>query len=143
MRCVHARAVLPRVVCTRPLRLALTTDERGVVYLEFLLAFVPFFILFLCTAQLALVAQAALVVRHAALSAARQAVVSIDDDPAFYEGAPRKVLSEAGSNRTASAGPRVFSAASPDAASAASKVSAPEVPARAGDAGDWVRSGAA
>jgi hypothetical protein len=66
-------------------------DARGVVMLEFLIAFVPIFTLFLGTVQLALLAAAQLVVQHAAICGARSASVVIDDDPRFY-GAPRNEL---------------------------------------------------
>lgn len=66
-------------------------DSRGVVMLEFVIAFVPVFALFLGTVQLALVGAAQLVVQHAAICGARSASVVIDDDPRFY-GAPRNQL---------------------------------------------------
>jgi hypothetical protein len=67
-------------------------DVRGVVYAEFLIAFFPLFTLFTGTVQLALIAQASLVVRHAAVCAVRKAVVVLDDDPAEYEGEPRNAF---------------------------------------------------
>jgi hypothetical protein len=70
---------------------------RGTVYAEFLIAFTPFFLLFLGGVQLALIAQARIVVQHAASCAVRAAVVSIDDDPVFYDDGERKVLSTQGS----------------------------------------------
>lgn len=70
----------------------MTRDVRGVVYAEFLIAFFPLFTLFTCSVQLALVAQASLVVRHAAHCAARKAIVVLDDDPAAYDGEPRNRL---------------------------------------------------
>lgn len=71
-------------------------NQRGIVFVEFLIAFTPFFLLFLGTVQLAFLAQAHLVVQHAALRAARTAVITIDDDPFFYEGEPRKLLRSSG-----------------------------------------------
>lgn len=71
---------------------ALRTDTRGIVFIEFLIAFMPFFLLFLGGVQLAFLAQAHAVVRHAALRAARTAVITIDDDPYFYDDEPRKKL---------------------------------------------------
>src|SRR5207248_2449998 len=57
----------------------------------------PLFVLFLAVCQLALLAAARLVVQHAALSAARSAIVSLEDDPndelKLYGGAPRGSLS--------------------------------------------------
>jgi hypothetical protein len=73
---------------------ALARDQRGVVYVEFLLAFFPLFILFLSVCQLALIASARLVVEHAAQSAVRSAIVILDEPPADFGDAPRGVLSE-------------------------------------------------
>lgn len=64
-------------------RARLERDVRGVVYAEFLMAFMPFFLLFLATLQLAFIAAARIVVKHAAVMAARSAVLVIDDDPYF------------------------------------------------------------
>lgn len=72
---------------------------RGAVYAEFLVAFVPFFLLFLAGIQLTLITQARIVVQHAASLAVRAAIVSIDDDPVFYEDGRRKVLSEEGKGK--------------------------------------------
>jgi hypothetical protein len=69
-------------------------DERGAVYVEFLLAFLPLFVLFLALCQIALLIAGKIVVRHAAFAAARSAIVVLDDEPAYYGGAPRGVLSE-------------------------------------------------
>jgi hypothetical protein len=68
-------------------------DARGVVLVEFLIAFIPVFVLFLAIVQLALIAAAQLIVRHAAYAAARSATVVLDDDPRFYAGAARGSLS--------------------------------------------------
>lgn len=68
-------------------------DERGAVYVEFLLAFMPVFLMFLAICQLALINTAALVVRHAAYVAARSAIVVLEDDPERYDDAPRGRLS--------------------------------------------------
>lgn len=67
----------------------LVTDERGATYVEFLLAFIPLFIMFLGMVQMALMYAGDLVVQHSATTAARAAAVVIDDDPRYYEGAPR------------------------------------------------------
>jgi hypothetical protein len=56
-------------------------DQRGLVMLEFVIAFVRVFMLFLTAAQL--------VVAHAAVCGARSAAVVLDDDPRFYDGALR------------------------------------------------------
>lgn len=74
-------------------------SSEGVVYAEFLVAFVPFFLLFLAGVQLASIAEARVVVQHAASLAARAAIVRIDDDPAFYRDGQRKTLSAKGEGR--------------------------------------------
>jgi hypothetical protein len=71
------------------------------VYAEFIIAFVPFFLMFLGGVQLALIAQARVVVQHAASLAVRSAVVNIDDDPVFYEDGKRKELSTQGEGKGA------------------------------------------
>ncbi|MDQ3031893.1 MAG: pilus assembly protein [Myxococcota bacterium] len=70
----------------------LLRDQCGVAYVEFLIAFMPLFVLVLGLTQLALLGQAHLAVRHAANAAVRSAVVVIDDDPARYGGTPRRSL---------------------------------------------------
>jgi len=65
---------------------ALFADERGVVFLEFLIAFVPMWTFFLCVLQLAFIGHADLMVKHSADSAARSAVVVLPDDPNEYGG---------------------------------------------------------
>jgi hypothetical protein len=64
-------------------------DQRGAVYVELLLVFLPVFMLFLAVLQLGFVYTGRLVVQHAATRAARAAVVIIDDDPSHYGGAAR------------------------------------------------------
>ncbi len=68
------------------------SDERGTVYVEFLISFVPFFLLFLGTIQLSLIYASHLVVQHAAVLAVRAAVVTLDDDPCYYRGETRGSL---------------------------------------------------
>lgn len=77
-----------------PRRLA--DDTRGVVFLEFIVAFVPVFMLCLGVVQLALLSVASLVVQHAAVAAARAASVVLDDDPRYYGGAARGDVSKVG-----------------------------------------------
>ena len=67
---------------------SLFRDQRGVVFLEFLIAFVPVWPFFLCVAQLAFITHANLMVKHAADSAARSAAVVLPDDPSEYGGEP-------------------------------------------------------
>lgn len=71
-------------------------QERGVVYVEFLLAFPPLFLIFMAVCQLSLVASARLVVQHAAVRAARSAIVVLEEEPRRYGGAPRGRLSQGG-----------------------------------------------
>jgi hypothetical protein len=77
---------------------ALDHDERGAVYTEFLVCFIPIFVLVLALVQLALLAQASLVVRYAADTAVRSAIVVLDEDPARYGGSPRRVVDRAQSS---------------------------------------------
>ncbi|RLB53523.1 MAG: hypothetical protein DRJ42_11675, partial [Deltaproteobacteria bacterium] len=65
----------------------LAKDTGGVVYVEFLIAFMPFMMMFLGMIQVALYLTANLVVRHAATTAARAAVVVLPDDPQYYDDA--------------------------------------------------------
>jgi hypothetical protein len=67
----------------------LAQDDRGAVYVEFLMVFMPIFLLFLAAVELGMVYAARLVVQHAANRAARAAVVVLDDDPARYGGERR------------------------------------------------------
>lgn len=78
--------VLPRL-------LAGCKDEHGAVYVEFLIAFFPLFLLFLAICQLALVTAARLVVSHAAVAAVRSAIVVLEDPGGDYNGAPLGSLS--------------------------------------------------
>jgi len=66
-------------------RPSLGDEDGGAAYVEFLIAFVPFFFMFLGMVQIALYYAAALSVRHAATTAARAAVVVLPDDPQYYD----------------------------------------------------------
>jgi hypothetical protein len=55
-------------------------DTRGAVYVEFLIAFFPVYVMFLCLLQLGLLFTARLFTAHAAFHAARAAAVVIGDD---------------------------------------------------------------
>jgi hypothetical protein len=70
---------------THQRRQAWREDARGVVYLETLVAFMPVFMFFLGTLQLADLSVAHLIVQHASSTAARAAVVVLPDDGAYYE----------------------------------------------------------
>ncbi len=85
---------MARLTCAPQSDAALACDERGVVYVEFLLAFFPLLILFFSVCQLALIASARLVVEHAAQSAVRSAIVILDEPPGAFGGAPRGDLSQ-------------------------------------------------
>jgi Flp pilus assembly protein TadG len=99
-------------------RRRLLAERSGAVMIEFLMAFPPIFALFLGAAQLALLAAADLVVRHAAIAGVRSAVVVLDDDPRHYEGAPRRRLDGDGPRMAAirSAVHAPLAAIAPDAA---------------------------
>ncbi|MEZ4260515.1 MAG: hypothetical protein R3B36_15680 [Polyangiaceae bacterium] len=61
---------------------------RGAVYVEFLVAFMPVFVCFLCLLQLALLYSQRLLVDHAAVQSARAAaVVFADSADAYGDGA--------------------------------------------------------
>ena len=77
-------------------RSSLLRDDRGVVYVEFLLAFPPLFLLFMAICQLSLAATAKLVVQHAATRAARSAIVVLEEDPERFGGTLRGQLSQGG-----------------------------------------------
>jgi Flp pilus assembly protein TadG len=70
-------------------------DARGVILVEFLIAFLPVFLLFLAIVQLVLLAAARLIVQHAAEVGVRAAIVVLDDASRFYSGAVSFSLSDA------------------------------------------------
>jgi hypothetical protein len=72
-------------------RQILKDDTRGAVYVEFLIAFMPVFVFFLCLLQLALIFSTKLVVEHAATEGARAAAVVFGDEPGPYNEATPKV----------------------------------------------------
>jgi hypothetical protein len=61
-------------------------DQRGAIYLELLISYLPVLLFFFGVLQLADVAAAHLIVQRAAGAAARAAVVVIPDDEVFYTG---------------------------------------------------------
>jgi len=79
----------------RPSRLG--SDRRGVVFVEFLVAFLPVYTFFLCLVQLALLFAVRLITEHAATNAARAAAVVIGDDPRRYHGERPNTLTVKGS----------------------------------------------
>ncbi len=62
----------------------LLRETRGAVYVEFLIAFLPVFVFFLCMIQLSLLFSAKLMVEHAAVIGARAAAVVFGDAPSVY-----------------------------------------------------------
>lgn len=65
---------------------ALRRRERGAVYVEFIIAFLPMLIFFECLVQLGGLYQAKIIAHHAASTAVRAAVVVLHDDPKHYDG---------------------------------------------------------
>jgi Flp pilus assembly protein TadG len=63
----------------------LRTDQRGAVYVEFLIVFLPLFVMFMSLVQLAFVEIANLVTKHAAVGAVRAAIVVLPDNPQYYK----------------------------------------------------------
>jgi hypothetical protein len=63
------------------------------VYVEFLIAFFPLFVLFFSICQIALIASARIIVEHSAQRAVRSAIVVLNEPPADFGGAPRGSLS--------------------------------------------------
>lgn len=80
----------------------LAKDERGAVYVEFLLVFLPVFLIFLGLVQASLLYTANIVVRHAANTAARAAMVVLDDDPAEYDDEARNDMTGEGGSEGSS-----------------------------------------
>jgi len=74
-------------------------NDRGAVYVEFLIVFFPVFILFLGICQVALVSTARFVVQHAANCAARSAVVMLESSPDDFGGAVRGWVSSGTDHR--------------------------------------------
>ena len=73
----------------------MTRDERqtgGVIYVEFLMAFFPIFLMFCGMVQAALMYAGGLAVQRSANTAARAAMVVLDDNPRYYGGAERLSL---------------------------------------------------
>jgi hypothetical protein len=62
------------------------SDQRGAVFVEHIIAFLPVMFFFLATWQLIELCAAHLVMRRAASAAARAAVVVLPDDPYNYPG---------------------------------------------------------
>ena len=69
-------------------------DTRGAVYVEFLLVFIPVFMIFLGTVQASLMFAANLVVNHSATTAARAAAVVVDDEEKHYNNDARLTIED-------------------------------------------------
>jgi Flp pilus assembly protein TadG len=67
-------------------------SSRGVVYVETLIAFPVILLMFFVTWQLFDYLTAHLIVRHAAVCAARAAAVIAPDEPSYYNGQPKDDL---------------------------------------------------
>jgi hypothetical protein len=77
-------------------RRSLYRETSGAIYVEFLIVFIPFFIMVLGMMQIALMYAAHLAVRHSAAAAARSAIVVFPDCEARYDGAPQNVVNGGG-----------------------------------------------
>jgi hypothetical protein len=80
---------------------AMGRDQRGAIFVEFLIAFLPVYTFFLCLIQLGLLFSVRIVTEHAALNAARAAAVVIGDEPRRYNGEKINQLVVNGSARYA------------------------------------------
>jgi len=67
---------------------------EGAVFVEFLIAFLPVYVFFLCLLQLALLSSVKLLTEHAATCAARAAAVVIGDAPGPYRGTKPHAFAE-------------------------------------------------
>lgn len=77
-------------------RKSLLRDTGGAAYVEFLITFIPVFIMFLGMVQMALMFAGGLAVQRAASAAARAAMVVLDDDPQYYDGEERMTIDGSG-----------------------------------------------
>jgi hypothetical protein len=89
-----------RVPGPNPWRRGTVSCQRGAVFVEFLIAFLPVYVFFLCLLQLAVLFSVRLVTEHAAISAARAAAVVL------AEKNPRRYAGERPHSFSTSSGPR-------------------------------------
>lgn len=75
---------------------SLRKDSGGAVYVEFLVVFIPFFIMVLGMMQIALMYAAHLAVQHAAATAVRAGIVVFPDCEVRYDGAPQNDVNGGG-----------------------------------------------
>ena len=73
-------------------KVSLARDQRGAAYVEFLIVFIPIFMMFLGMVQASMMYAANLVVTHSANTAARAAIVVLDDVPSSYGDEARNSL---------------------------------------------------
>jgi hypothetical protein len=78
---------------------SLWRDRRGAIFVEFLIAFLPVQVFFLCVIQSAILYSVRLVTEHAAVNGARAAAVVIGDDRARYNNEAEHNLPERGKRR--------------------------------------------
>jgi hypothetical protein len=78
---------------------SLGRDTRGAVYVEFLVAFLPFLIFFLCLWQVSILYYAKLIVDHAAFAAARAAAVVVAECPQNVGDSGAKTVNTLTENR--------------------------------------------
>lgn len=72
--------------------------------MEFLVSFIPVFILFLAIVQLSFISAAKLVVRHAAVTGVRAAIVVLEDRKDLYNGEPYGEIGNSSSSSDESSG---------------------------------------
>ncbi|HYQ03437.1 MAG TPA: hypothetical protein VER96_32405 [Polyangiaceae bacterium] len=71
----------------------LRRDQRGAVFVEHIIAYMPVMFFFMATWQLMELCAAHLILKRAASAAARAAVVVLSDDPAYYDDVPKDSFS--------------------------------------------------
>ncbi|MCG8556637.1 MAG: pilus assembly protein [Proteobacteria bacterium] len=74
-------------------------NSEGGICVEFAIVLVPLLLFVMGIAQLCLLYAAKLVVQHAATTAARAAIVVLDDEPKHYGGTPRGTLEASATSR--------------------------------------------
>lgn len=73
-------------------------EVRGAAYVEFLISFIPVFMMFLGMVQMALMFAGGMALQRSASAAARAAMVVIDDDPQYYGGEARMRVDGSGAS---------------------------------------------
>lgn len=80
---------------------SLRANVRGAVFVEFLIAFIPVWVFFLCVVQLGLLFSVKLVTEHAAVNGARALAVVGGDDPKRYSNEKTNKLVHGGARMNA------------------------------------------